>query len=393
MPLVGVTDQRPEAYLPRIGTLHKGGPKPDGGIGPDLDHFRFSSTIHGAEAAFAEYYGDHPTSVSVIMPFGTPEQCFETGREAKTPAGKLLHICDGKTMSRWWDAESHTYRTDPVPCAGKCKQFGRLDFFVPELIGRGYAGIVSLYTSSWNDIRSFWSTLCTIYARSGSLTGQQFILRRVKRKVHYNDKGTDRSVSKWLVVLQPAGDWVVGQIATAGQEVMDEGASEGAEESYEEEAEPVEETAPTTQPAEQGEPEKNGKLTRPAKPEELRDALEAARAYYAGPGKNKAKPASRENLIAVFDIIGSAAIPQVLADRHPDAEWDVVQWLTGVDSVGDLDDAAVSGLFRWLLDGQGQRHNAVAAEIESILYRIDFETEDQEMASESVANGEGQLPW
>lgn len=387
MALIGVTDRPVEDFFPTIGKINKGGAKGEKSIGQDLEYFRFTGKVDGAGPAFDAFYGEKPLAVSIVMPFDTADQCFQTGRSVNSANGKLLHICDGKTTVVLYDSKTRAYDHTPHPCPGGCKQFGRLKFFIPELVTQGYSGLVELETHSWNDIRSIWQTLCTVKARSGSLMGRQFILRRIKKRVRYLDNGVEKTVIKSLVILQPAGDWVNAQVSAAlDEDKIDpydedgEGQDEGAEETTAPEGQAPSDKAPATEPSDKAPVEGNGngkeKLTRPATPAAIREAVKRAIVYFASDaGKGKCEPLdhSTTNLLTTLITESQPAEDEDL--RHGFAD-EVTEWLTG-KPIALLNAPELTALMRWLCahPSNAVQHVAVTDEVAAILRQIDDEAE------------------
>jgi len=215
MPIVGLTDKRRLGRFPSLGKLRKGGPKGDNKPGPDLPHFRFTSPQPEVQACFEKALGKTPTSLTIFLPYEKIADNFSTWQE-EWVAGGLRHRCDGVTCSLWLDKEGK-YRHDPVKCPGGCKQVGRLNFFVPELLRAGYVGFVTLQTGSINDIQSIQESLWAVIDERGNedLTGIAFTLRRVPSEISMPGKEpgkrTRRNIN--LVELVPAVQWVRTQLS------------------------------------------------------------------------------------------------------------------------------------------------------------------------------------
>jgi len=236
MPIRGLTDEiRPR--FPRLGKLRKGGEKTASGVGPELDHWRFVGATPEIQAAFEQAYGKEPRSISIYIPHATPEGAFPTWCEIWGATG-LVHRCDGQTMTVWLEGDK--YVTGSRPCAGGHKDndplndaVGRLDVIIPELIEAGFVGYVTMETHSKNDIIGILQTLHAVYdARRGNelgLRGVLFYLRRVQESISTpgfgKNAGKRSRVTKWLVRLEPAADWVQLQIemAHAAQMQLDPG--------------------------------------------------------------------------------------------------------------------------------------------------------------------------
>jgi len=236
MPVKGLTDEiRPR--FPRLGKLRKGGEKTASGFGPDLDHFRFTSDRPEIVKAFHDAFGKEPRTIPVYIPHATPEDAFPVWSEIWGATG-LVHRCDGETMTVWLDGG--VYKRGAKPCAGGHTNndylqdaVGRLEMIIPELVEAGFVGYVTLETHSKNDILSILATLHAVYeARQNNelgLRGVLFNLRRVQESISTpgfgKNAGKRSRVTKWLVRLEPAADWVQLQIemAHAAQMQLDPG--------------------------------------------------------------------------------------------------------------------------------------------------------------------------
>jgi hypothetical protein len=209
--------------LPRLGKLRKGGEKSERGFGPDLTHFRFTSEKPEIAAAFAAAYGQTPTMLRVYLPYDTPERNFSAWQEA-WGNGRLKHRCDGEYCVKWLaDGGGYVVDYDMAerrPCPGGCREVGRLEVILPELLHAGFTGVVTLETHSINDIIHIEQVLYETYeraARNGNtLSGVEFTLRRVAEMISTpNGKGGRRQAEKWLVHLEPTAEWLAAQLEIA----------------------------------------------------------------------------------------------------------------------------------------------------------------------------------
>lgn len=226
MPIQGLTTNN-EAAFPRIGVIRKGGPKPEGKIGPDLSYFRFTADDPELVDQFHATFGDQPRAINVYIPFATTDEAFQTWREA-WKAGGLLHRCDGDTtvMLRLPDG---TYSQEPTRCPGAataqnrdgCKPVGRLTVWIPEF--ERLAFVTVLTTSKW-DLLELSRNLRAAEVMRGSLLGIPFVLRRRERMISVPDgNGGRRRLPKWLLSIEPVQQWVSLQLAAMRRAALPSG--------------------------------------------------------------------------------------------------------------------------------------------------------------------------
>jgi hypothetical protein len=220
MPIKGLTTDREPAF-PRIGTLRKGGVKPnEKQPGKDLTYFRFDSDDKQAVQDFEAVYGKEPDTINVYLPFPTPDENFQAWQE-EYKAGGLVHRCDGETMTVWQTPDGK-YSNEPKPCPHKgkertsvnpfCKPVGRLTVIIPELRRFAY---VTVGTTSKNDIMELTDNLNAVYAMRGTLQGIPFRLMRRPRMISTpkSDGGRAR-YEKWMLSIEADPAWVNVQIAS-----------------------------------------------------------------------------------------------------------------------------------------------------------------------------------
>lgn len=214
MPIRGLTDQVAPRF-PRLGKLRKGAEKPEQGNKPgaDLDYFRFDGEPEIA-GAFTAAYGNAPRSLSVFLPYATPDECFQAWKE-KWAAGGLVHRCDGQTMQIWRTPDGR-YSREPKACDGGCDEVGRLEVILPDLIRAGHVGYVTLETHGINDMLGIQATLNAAYTARRDLRGIEFVLRRIEREISTPGQNGQRvRRKKWIVELTPAPRWAQVQLAMA----------------------------------------------------------------------------------------------------------------------------------------------------------------------------------
>ena len=213
----GLTTDR-AAQFPRIGTLRKGGEKPERGPGRDLDHFRFDTEDARAAAMFEAAYGKQPRRVNVYLPYATTDGNFQAWQESWT-ASTLNHRCDGETTYTYGD-DGHLVSTgQPCPDLQKlatdrnrCKQVGRLQVIIPELERFAY---VTVLTSSKHDIIALSEQLMAIEAlRKGDMRGIPLALSRNEREIAMTDPrdGSRKRVTKWMLAIEVAPEWAAMQL-------------------------------------------------------------------------------------------------------------------------------------------------------------------------------------
>ena len=242
MPIRGLSDKSSiTPRFPRLGKLRKGGEMVEkvnkSGVkvkvmGPDLDHFRFTSDSPEIVNAFEEVYGKDPKSIVVYLPYASEEENFPTWCEVWGSSG-LVHRCDGENMTIWLEGDH--YVKGSKPCMGGHKDndplkdgIGRLNVIIPELIQAGYVGYVTVESHSKNDIISIMSVLSEALQSRGNnplgLRGIPFNLRRVQENISmpgWGDRKGQRSrTDKWLIKIEPVVEWVKLQLDLDRQRAM-----------------------------------------------------------------------------------------------------------------------------------------------------------------------------
>jgi len=235
MPIKGLQHSA-RAPLPRLGKLHKGGPRSGSGLGEDLKYFRFSAEggDAGVEAAFREAYGPEPSMLRVYLPYADLDSNLACWKEHWGAGGRLLHRCDGETCVKWL-GEDGRYIVDPqmmqhrpCPCldqpraANRCREVGRLQVILPELWEAGYVGVVTLETHSVHDIVHIDSVLRHTLERSANpqagLLGIEFVLRRQAERIRRPSTASGSAMTtKWLVHIEPTSEWLLAQLEQARQ--------------------------------------------------------------------------------------------------------------------------------------------------------------------------------
>lgn len=216
MPIKGLTTQAPQ--FPLMGKLRKGSPKPEKGVGPDLDYFRYTSNTHPESVRVFNQLYSKPQSLTVLLPYSTVDENFEAWQEHWS-ASRLQHRCDGEYIHMLYDHQNKRYvrPQQPTPCTGGCKQVGRLQLIIPELLKAGHVGVITLETHSKWDISDIHGALSYYYSLRGSLQGIEFVLYRYQREISTPSHGRK---SKWLVGIKPNHEWVVAQFGAMQQAAL-----------------------------------------------------------------------------------------------------------------------------------------------------------------------------
>lgn len=266
-PIIGLTDSVRPAF-PLLGKLRKGAAQGGRGPGRDLDHFRFTSDNPAIVRAFQEAYGSEPRAIPCVLPYAGVEDNFATWKEAWV-AGGLQHRCDGQTCVIWL-TDKGTYSREPVPCPGGCKQVGRLNLVLPELVRAGHVGYVTVETHSVNDLLNLQASLeaAAQLAPNGDLRGIRWVLRRVPERISTPAQNGGRARREsWMLKLTPDARWAQRQFEAALEagevralpagpahvdvetgEIVDvsddDAADDAVDAEYDEVEEPMEETPP-----------------------------------------------------------------------------------------------------------------------------------------------------
>jgi len=220
--------------IPTIGKLRKGGKKGPRQPGKDLDYFRFTSERPEVVAAFGEAFDEEPREVKAYLTGKSAVENFDPWKEQWDGGGRLLHRCDGE-FCVLWRGEDGKMIEDPEralqhPCPGKCKETGRLSLIIPELWEADCVGLVTLETHSKYDIVHINTVLAEIeeQATEHDLRGIEFVIWREAVVVSApKPNSADRiRVSKSLVRITPAADWVKAQLGRARARALGEPAKE-----------------------------------------------------------------------------------------------------------------------------------------------------------------------
>ncbi|MCL6600837.1 MAG: hypothetical protein K6T81_19195 [Alicyclobacillus macrosporangiidus] len=207
MPIKGWCDV---PRVPRVGKIHLGiRTRNDKGkeYPKAVDYFVVKpdeSTSEAAAAAFHSVYGDKPQEITVAFPTNDPEQFFPQYLAAYQGGGgkyKLFCKGDGETASRA-DGQGNRvqipclYKDCPIYQQGKCKEIGRLQFFLPDVPG---IGVWQIDTSSYHTTANLNGSIQMIRALTGGRIAMIPLTLRIVPKVVNPD-----GIAKTVYVLELA---------------------------------------------------------------------------------------------------------------------------------------------------------------------------------------------
>lgn len=213
----GLFDRPPRT----IGKLRSGGPQQNTKmkIGHDLDHFRFTSDLPGAQLAMHNAFKDTvpPESlkrkgkmiykspndgaacnhIPVFLPFPTIDQNFGRWMECYD-RNRLLCRHDGEFVHQYYDERYKGYvfpeaGTMEVPDKWRGKEVGRLLVVIPALWENGFFGdLVTVETHSKHSIMRLLQQMYQIYRENqqfGGLQGVALILYRYPAEITTPEHG------------------------------------------------------------------------------------------------------------------------------------------------------------------------------------------------------------
>ncbi|MCL6445095.1 MAG: hypothetical protein K6T83_16850 [Alicyclobacillus sp.] len=190
--------------IPRVGKIHLGvrATNREGKEYPKaVDYFVVKpdeSTSEAAAKAFHSVYGDQPREITIAFPTNDPEQFFPQYLAAYQGGGgkyKLFCMGDGETASRA-DGQGGRiqipclYKDCPIYQQGKCKEIGRLQFFLPDVPG---IGVWQLDTSSFYTTANLNGSIQMIRALTGGRIAMIPLTLRIVPKV-VNPDGQAKTV-------------------------------------------------------------------------------------------------------------------------------------------------------------------------------------------------------
>ncbi|WP_029421727.1 hypothetical protein [Alicyclobacillus macrosporangiidus] len=209
MPIKGWCDV---PRVPRVGKIHLGirTTNNEGKEYPKaVDYFVVKpdeSTSEAAAAAFHSVYGDKPQEITVAFPTNDPEQFFPQYLAAYQGGGgkyKLFCKGDGETASRSDGQGGRVqiqclYKDCPIYQQGKCKEIGRLQFFLPDVPG---IGVWQIDTSSYHTTSNLNGSIQMIRALTGGRIAMIPLKLRIVPKV-VNPDGFAKTVYVLELAIQ-----------------------------------------------------------------------------------------------------------------------------------------------------------------------------------------------
>ncbi|WP_067935720.1 recombination directionality factor [Alicyclobacillus kakegawensis] len=201
MPIKGFSDVQ---RIPRVGKIHLGVRKTNDN-GKDyptaVDYFVVkpdASTSKAAAKAFHDVYGDKPKEITIAFPSNDPEQFFPQWLSSyRGGNGRYELYCQGDgEVARRSDGEGGKvqiqclYRDCPIYQAGKCKELGRLQFFLPDVPG---IGVWQIDTTSFHTTVNLNGSIQMIRALTGGRIAMIPLKLRIVPKV-VNPDGKSKTV-------------------------------------------------------------------------------------------------------------------------------------------------------------------------------------------------------
>jgi hypothetical protein len=201
MPIKGFSDVR---RIPRVGKIHLGVRKTnDNGkeYPTAVDYFVVkpdASTSKAAAKAFHDVYGDKPQEITIAFPSNDPEQFFPQWLSSyRGGNGRYELYCQGDgEVARRSDGEGGKvqiqclYRDCPLYQEGKCKELGRLQFFLPDVPG---IGVWQIDTTSFHTTVNLNGSIQMIRALTGGRIAMIPLKLRIVPKV-VNPDGKSKTV-------------------------------------------------------------------------------------------------------------------------------------------------------------------------------------------------------
>lgn len=250
MAIKGLT-HRGEAF-PVIGQIRKG-KKEQLGNGKskpvDLQYFRvvFDEEEAKAEELFKARYGEKPSEIDILLPFGEVDKQWVTYLGAFT-ASRLVARSDGERLEYLANpdtgdilikdgdpeqlitqgqadgdepiAEYTNQKGDKTPVY--LRPVGKLRVMVIPLLKAGRLACLEVITGSKNDIANLDSQLRALYAvNQGSVAGIPLKLRRRKKEIGKKlPNGQRIRGPSWLLSIEAADTWTQAKIEQLAAEAM-----------------------------------------------------------------------------------------------------------------------------------------------------------------------------
>lgn len=213
MPVQGLSDRGSvDPRFMEIGRARKGAPKTENQPGRDLSYFRYvpDSRHQESAAVFEQIYGAEPTHLQVYFPFDTMERVFSSWREAYGQNRLCKLRCDGERWHDWIKGDRHyhsgagqecdlPYRDSENRCPKcPCQYVGRLSIILEPMWEAGQIGLVTVITSSVNDIANLAAKL----VQWEPLTNKPFTLWREPTRIGVPIKGKRAAKDSDLLHLE-----------------------------------------------------------------------------------------------------------------------------------------------------------------------------------------------
>lgn len=204
--------------MPRFGKLRKGGEKPDGKIGPDLNHFRLTlePEFEHIRDEFERLFTAEPVVLrNVMIAADSPDKALDYWYEEWAHA-RLVKRCDEETVIAHWDDQAANYSNQRHACTcnpldRSCSLTGRLNIVIPALCEAvGQWGILTILTGSIYDVTALRASMHVTGAfmqriQNVAFWSVPFEIGRVTRKVPVtiNGKRSIKPMSLLYVQVEP----------------------------------------------------------------------------------------------------------------------------------------------------------------------------------------------
>lgn len=217
MAIEGLSDRASlDPRFKEIGRIRKGAAKTGNRPGRDLDYFRYVPDSRHQKSAeiFEQIYSTEPTSLEIHFPFDQMERVFGSWREAYGQNRLCKLRCDGARWHDWIEGDRHRHSTAGRECDLECRDtpnrcpdcpltyVGRLSVILKPMWEAGQIGLITLITSSVNDIGHLAAKL----VQWEPLTGKPFTLWRETERIGAPINGKRAGVDSNLLHLELAED-------------------------------------------------------------------------------------------------------------------------------------------------------------------------------------------
>lgn len=265
-----MTTRKQSVAFPEVATIRKGGAKPQGKPGADLnDRFRvvFAPGAEDIKTAFLKLYQtDQPAKIRAMIPFPRVNaawswynEAYQAGRMVaqalddrflvyRNPLTGEYEVRDGEPYRAYTPGQHIIYERGGKTFDLPMKPSGRLHLWLPEL---GRMVFFNLKTTSYYDCLNISSNLAAVQGiadalNHGNAAGIPLWIYRKKQSITWNKPdGTASRIEKWLVQIEVDPAYVQAAIArmsdyalTGGQAVgmLPAGEITGTEDPEQEEA-------------------------------------------------------------------------------------------------------------------------------------------------------------